>query len=509
MSEQEPSDRLTRDTLGGVSWAYAGTVVGALTQLAYTATMGRLLEPADFGLVAMALVVQRFGSYFAQMGVGRALIQKSDLDVADVRVGVTTSVLLGLFVGGAMVAAAPLAGLFFDTDAVTPVVRVLALSFVLSSLGHIATSLLRRELRFRALSIIEVTAQAVAFLGVGIGMALLGFGVWSLVGAQLALSLLETGLAYAVRRHSLVPLLTWYRARALYSYGSRISVISFFEFIGSSLDTLVIGRWSGQQALGHYNRALLLVNLPFQQVVKGLSGVLFPAFSRIQGDIPRLRGAYRSGLGMVAAFLMPTAAGLAVAAPELVRVVLGPQWNLAAVVVPALAIAGTVNFLSHLGGVVCDATATLNRKLVLQIAYVLVLGGLLFVAGTQDQLIFFAFAVAGAQVFRHVLYMALLRRVLGFGIGDHLRIYGPVLAAAVLVGGCLTAVTLLLRPLVPVGIVLAGQVATGVLVMMLSLLWGPLVGTRRDVRVRLEMTGLLEGGSRLSRVVRAMMDLGR
>ena len=509
MTTSEPPQGLTRGTLGGLSWVYSATAAGAVMQLVYTAVMGRLLPPADFGLVAMALIVQRFGTYFAEMGVGQALIQKPDLDEGDVRVGFTTSVLLGLLFGLAIVGAAPLAAVFFETPAVTPVVRVLALSFVFSSLGRVATSLLRRELRFKALSGVEFATHAVAFLGVGIGMALLGFGVWSLVGAQIAQGLLQSVLAFAARPHSLVPLFVWTRARAIYGYGARVSVISFLEFLGGSLDSLLIGRYAGSQPLGHYNRAFLLVNLPFQQVVTGLSGVLFPAFSRVQDDLDRLRGAYRSSIGIMAAFLLPAAAGLAAAAPEVILVVLGPEWDLAAAVLPALAIAASLNFLSHLAGVACAATATLNWKLVLQLLYLLLLATLLLAASRSGHLVYYAWAVMAAALFRQVLYMRLMDRVLALGLRAHLALYGPAALTAVAVAAALTAVTWSLHRVAPVAVVFAGQAATGAIVLLVSLLWGPLVGTRRDVRTRLEQAGLLAGAGGLTRLARTLLDIGR
>lgn len=509
MSQPERPDNLTRGTLRGLSWVYTSTAVGALMQLVYTAVMGRLLEPADFGLIAMALVVLRFGTYFARMGVGQALIQKAELDDEDIRVGFTTSVLLGLAFGLAIVMAAPLAGVFFETDAVVPVVRVLALSFVLDSLARVSMSLLRRALRFRALALIEFVSYPVAFLGVGIGMAAMGFGVWSLVGAQLTQVALKAMLAFAAARHPLTPSLRWDRMRVLYGYGSRVSVISFLEFIGSSLDTLIIGRLAGQHRLGHYNRAYLLVNLPFEQIVTGLSRVLFPAFSRIHEDRARLLGAYRSAVGAIAAVLLPTAAGLAVAAPEVVRVLLGPQWDLAARILPALAFAAATNFLSHVGGVVCDATATLNRKLALQTTYVLALSALLLVAAREDDLLAYAAAVLAASVLRQVLYMRLMGRVLGFGARAHVALYGGALVTAGLVSAAVGAVSLGARPFLSAGGVFALQVTTGALVLGLALLWGPLASVRHDVRARMDNAGVLRGDRRLGRVLRRGLEVGR
>jgi lipopolysaccharide exporter len=502
-------ENLTRGTVRGLSWVYGASAIGAFTQLLYTAIMGRLLAPEDFGLLAMALVFQRFGTYFARLGVGQALIQKAKLTDLDIRVGFTSSMLLGGGFGALVLFAAPLAGALFDTDAVVPVVRVLALTFLIGGFGRVSSSLLRRELRFRALAILEFLTFVVSYLGIGIGLALAGFGVWSLVAVQLAQSLIGAIGAFLIARHPLAPSLDGPTLRALFGYGSRLSIISFLEFIGMSLDTLVIGRTSGQERLGQYNRAYLLVNLPFHQIVEGLSRVLFPSFSQIQDDRPRLLGAYRSSAGGIAAVLLPLSAGLAVAAPEAVMVVIGPQWGAAAAVLPVLAFAGAVNFLSHLGGVICDATATLNRKLVLQLSYVLLLAALLLAAGTVDDLRAYAGAVLTAELVRHLMYQRLMGHVLGFGVRDHARLYGGPVVTGLAVALGIGVVTAILRERAPVAVTFATQIATGAVLLLASVVWGPLAPVRHDVGQRLRHAGLTGGSGRLARTAARVLDYGR
>lgn len=502
-------ENLTQRTLRGLGWVYGGAALGAAMQLIYTAIMGRLLSPQDFGLLAMALVFERFGSYFASMGVSQALIQKPSLDEEDVRVAVTASLLLGAVFGVAVFAAAPLAGMFFETTAVVPIVRVFALAFSIGSFSQVSTSLMRRALRFGSLTAIDVTTQAIAFLGVGVSMASLGFGVWSLVGARLTHSVLQSGFSYAATRHAFKPLLRRDRLRGLYAYGSRISIISFFEFLGSNLDALLIGRFSGIRPLGHYNRAFLLVNLPFQQIVGGFSRVLFPAFSRIHDEQERLRGAYRSTYMILAGILLPTAGGLAIAAPEAVLVVLGEKWGVAGSVLPLLSVAAAISFLSHIGGVACDATASLNRKLVLQITHVLLIAGLLLAATRRDSLVTYAAAVLVAEIVRHLMYMFLMRSVVSFGPVAHLRILLPIIVSAGIVAAAVALATEVFRSILPVAGVFAAQVAAGALALAGSLLWGPMLGVRHEITARAEAAEILAGGGRLARAGQRLLLYGR
>ena len=118
--------------------------------------MARLLEPADFGMMAMAGVILRFGTYFAQMGVGSALIQKKEVSDEDVRASFTSAFSLGMLFTIAVCFCAPLATYIFDNEKIVPIIQVMALSFFITGLSTTAISLLRRNLAFRSLAVTEV-----------------------------------------------------------------------------------------------------------------------------------------------------------------------------------------------------------------------------------------------------------------------------------------------------------------------------------------------------------------
>jgi O-antigen/teichoic acid export membrane protein len=487
MTEQN----LTRGTLANLRWTYGASLASALLQIVYTAIMGRLLRPDDFGLVAMALIFVQFGSYFAQMGVGPALVQREELTDREIRVGHTSSLLLGIAFSAVLAAAAPLSQLLFDAPGVVPLLRAAALTFALTGAGLTARSLLGRQLRFRALALIDLGSYGLAYLVLGLALALAGAGVWTLVVAALAQAALSSAFAYLAVRHPVRPLLAGAGLRALYGFGGRVTAISLLEFAGGNLDAFAVGRLAGPAALGQYSRAALLVHLPFHRLTTALSSVLFPTFSRIQADRDRVRGAYLSAVRLSAALILPTAAGIAVAAPDLVRVVLGPQWDTAARVLPFLALAAAVDMLSHFGGIVCEATGTLNRKLTLQVAYLAVLAGLLVLLAGGD-LRWYAAALLGAELFRHGGYVLLMRRVLGLSPRDSAGAYLPALAAAAAVALVLAGVGLAAGSLGALP-ALTAQVLAGAATLALLARFGPLAGVRRELSAHLGRAGFFDG----------------
>lgn len=501
---KRPSDRrqnLTSQTVSGLRWTYFSTVADVVLQLSYQAVISRLLEPATFGLFAIALLVRRFAKHFRDLGVGQAIIQKPDLDDDDLRVAFTMSLLFGVALFGVAWVAAPLAARFFDEPSVVPVLRAMGATLIVGSAGATAQGVLRRELRFRELTLRDIASYVVGFPLVGIGLALLGAGVWSLVAAHLVATLISALAAYRCVRHPVQPLLEWARVRTLYGFGGRISLVSFLEMLGSNIDTVVVGRYVSPALLGQYSRAFYLSSYPTMELVRNLSNVLFPSFSKIQSDLPRVRRVYLGSLCLLAFVLLPLSAGLAVAAREVVGVFLGPQWDVAAAVLPVLMAAAAVHALTNLAGVITTALAELNRKLALQAGYLVVLAGLLLLARGHG-LWAYAAALSAGEVVRHGLYLVLMRRVIGVTLRDTWVNYWPaVLTAGVVAGLVALGRTAAMAIGAPMVVTLALEVLLGLAGLLVVLRWGPVPRVRAELHTRLRGAGLMQVGSPLSRVV--------
>lgn len=415
----------------GVVWTYTSMAIGMAVQVGVTAATARLLDPHAFGLVAMANVLLRFGGYIAQMGVGRALIQRPEIDTDDIRAAFTSSTLLGLLVAAVVVLAAPLAATYYQTAEVVPVVRWLALMFVVTGLGSTAQALLRRRLHFRASGVVEVAAYVTGYAVPALWLAASGFGVWSLVAATIGQAAVTSGLSYALTRHDTRPTFALHHHRRLLAFGSKVSAISFLEFVGSTLDTLVIGRFGTAVQLGLYNRAFMLASLPTYQLNNGIAKVLFPVLSGGQKD----QAAFKEALGRVSEIalkvVLPVGVGMALAAPELVSVLLGPQWTSATPLFAVLAVGLAVNLLATFPGIALEALGKLRGKATVQVGFVVLLASLLFGAvlrtGFNLQLLVILIALAN-----------LLRTLAYFLLGRHAGAYDSqtLLRQAVLAVGC-------------------------------------------------------------------------
>lgn len=485
MASPDEPQNLTVATVNGVKWTMTATIVNSVLQVGYTAVMARLLSPAAFGLVALAGVILRFGVYFAKMGMERAIIQKPDLMERDVRAAFTSSVVLGVFFAGLLVAGAPLAASIVQQPEVVPVVRALALGILFSGLNGTAMSLLHRAMRFRALAIFEMASFLISYLGLGMVLAWQGFGVWALVGATLGQGLIMSVLAYGAARHTLRPLFSWEAYKPLLAYGSRMSAISFVEFVTQSLDTLLIGRLLGPAALGIYTRGGLLIGLPVYLLSSNVAKVVFPSFSQVQANRARLREVYLSSITLVAMIITPVCAGAAVAAPEIVHVMLGEKWMAAVPILQVISLTYVLSAITMFAGVVCDATAALSHKLLLTLVCLAALAALLFV-GSKFGLVGVAWAMVGCELLRTALYSTIMRRELGAAPFVVIGAYGPGVMAGAVAAGAIAVVRLGLLALhAPALPLLIAEVLTGAVVL------AGLVLVRPPVQLRTVMRALL------------------
>jgi len=460
------SDGLTRRTLSGAKWTYLSSVVTVLLQTLVTALLARLLAPEAFGLVALSGLVLRFGNYFSQMGVGRALIQRRVMDQEHVRAGFWLSTVIGLLftvIFGLLIP--PVAALAFHEPELSSVLVAMSFTFLISGTSATAQSLLRRELRFREVSIVEVSSYFIGFAVVGSVLAWQGFGVWSLVIAALTQVTVSALLFNVLARPDVRPIWKWAPHRDLLGFGSAVSLVTFMEFINSNLDTLLIGRLAGVSTLGVYSKALNLTGLPMQYLSTSLSKVLAPSFSKVQSEIPRMKRALLQVLLLFSAIGIPVALGMCGAAREIIHVMLGNQWFDAIPVLRVAPIAACAAMLSHFSGVVLEAMALLKAKLMIRLAQFLVFGGVLF-ALRPFGLFGFAIAFVASETFIHIAITMYVSRVLGIRAVEISGAYTPGL-----MGGVVALPVLLLESWIggffglTAVITLAAQIVSGVLVL--------------------------------------------
>jgi len=319
---------LGRRTARGGFYTLGAHGVRFVVQIGSTAVLARLLTPDDFGLLAMVAATTGFLGMFKDLGLSQATIQRKVITHSQVSTLFWTNIVLSAVLGLILMLAAPLIAAFYKEPRLFWITMALAALYPLGGITAQPYALLIRQMRFGAMGLIQVLGLAAGAV-TAVVFASFGAGYWSLVAMAAAQALLTA--AMSLRMSSWIPGQPGRLADALplLKFGSHVTVDGLCTFASRNVDQIVIGSVIGAGPLGFYSRAYSLVLFPIQQINAPLNGVILPVLSRLQSDAARFQHYFLRALGLVATVSAPPVAMAIVAAPVVVRVVLGPQWEAA------------------------------------------------------------------------------------------------------------------------------------------------------------------------------------
>ena len=330
---------LRKNTVKGVSWTVTSQVARLLVNLVVLAILARFLNPKDFGLIAMVTVFTNFFFLANDIGLHSALIHKKDINEDELSSAFWVNLLEGVVVTVIFLGLAPVIAGFYGKSVLKPIIMVMSTLFIISSLGMIQSALFSRKMDFKTLAIIEIIAS-VSSGCVAVTFAALGFGVWSIVSLSLTNWTILTSLLFILCRWKPKLIFRWKSVKGLLGFAVPLMGFNFVNYFSRNLDNLLIGKYLGPSQLGYYDVAYKSLLFPLGNVSQVIGRVMFPALSIIQEDKERVRAAYIRATQYIAIITFPLMAGVAILAPQLVRVVLGQKWERAIFLVQVLAAIG-------------------------------------------------------------------------------------------------------------------------------------------------------------------------
>lgn len=352
----------------GMSWGTASTVAVAGFQIIFMAVLARLIDPAAFGLVALANIGLRFLSYFAQLGIGPAIIQRQEMDDKDIVAALYVSLSVAVFFSLMAIILAPLFASFFTMPKLTLVLQVLAINFVVTGFSVVAQSLLRRNTRFKAISIIDAVSYIVSYGVVGLSAAYMGLGVWSLVAAVSTQIWMTAILSYALSRHSVIGTIDFERCKNFLLFGSKYSLIGFVEFFSLNSDSLLVGKLLGDSIAGQYNRGQLIAHLPVQNVVNIYSKIMFPIMSKAKNAGADIANYFLLSILAVGIYAFPVGFFISIYSNDIVFILLGKNWQYAGMVTAWFSCIVGFVYLNQICGMTMDSLSEINVKMKIQIS---------------------------------------------------------------------------------------------------------------------------------------------
>jgi O-antigen/teichoic acid export membrane protein len=342
--------------------------VSFLLRIGSLMVLARLLEPEDFGLVAMVTVVTGVFSLFKDAGLSMATVQRASITDEQISTLFWINLLVGALLGFLTVAIGPVLVAFYHEPRLFWVAMALAAGFVVNAAGVQHGAILQRQMRFAALAVIDILSL-LSSIAAGIALAAGGYGYWALVGMALILPVTSTVCVWLAA--AWVPGMPHREVgiRSMMQYGGTITLNGLVVYMAYNAEKVLLGRYWGADALGIYGRAYQLINMPTENLNTAIGGVAFSALSRLHDDPSRLKSYFLKGYALVLALTIPITIACALFADDIIFVVLGPKWQEAALIfqllTPTILIYALINPLGWLLFSIGKVRRSLNIALVI------------------------------------------------------------------------------------------------------------------------------------------------
>ena len=287
--------------------------------------LARILSPSDFGVMGIALLTMSILETFSETGFQHALIQKKENIKSYLDSAWTVLILRGFVLFVILYFIAPYAAVFFNTPEAKPIIRVIGFSILFQAFTNIGITYFKKELEFIKEFIYQLTGTLADFI-VAISAVLILRNVWALVFGLLAGNITRCFVSYLIHPYKPRLYFALEKVKELFGFGKWILGSSILIFLLGQGDDIFVGKLLGATMLGFYQLAYRISNMPATEITHVISQVTYPAYSKLQDDLPKLRESYLKVLQVTAFLSFPIAGLIFVLAPDFTRIFLGEKW---------------------------------------------------------------------------------------------------------------------------------------------------------------------------------------
>lgn len=479
-----------RQVSRGVFWVGVSTLTAQSLAFITSLILMRILPRSDFGLVTSATVAINALQLFRELGFSAALIYRKDRirEAADTMFVLLIAIAVVLYLI-ALAGAGPIATFFYPTAAqmgdrqqMADILRLLGLIMVLGSFGQVPLTMLAKHMDFRKRLLPDIVPEVIKDI-LTISLALNGYGVWSLVYGQIVDIALTAVLAWVVA--PLRPRLRFDKtvAREMFQYGKHIQGSQILIFLITNLDNIFVSRLRGADDLGVYGRAYNLSNLPATHITRLVGQVMFPALSRVRGNMDDLRRVFLRAVKYTALVSIPLSVAIFVFTPPFMDILYGLKWKNAVVPMQLLVVYGLMRSIAGNMGEVFKAGGKPQWLLGIAAWRLTTMLVFLYPVTVRFGIVGVSALSAAVAVADFVISAALVNRIARTSFSDFAHILTPLFALSlVAVAAARLVFGLAYGAYPPLALLIAG----GVMVLVYAALI-----LRLDSEVRNRMIGLL------------------
>lgn len=318
-------ENLKSKGLNALIWDFFGKIAKFGTTFIVTIVLARLLEPSDFGLIAMIMVIVMIAMIFTDVGLGSSLIQRRKV----LQIHYDSVFYFNIFVGVILtlitfVSAEPIS-IFYHNERLISLTQAISFLFVINAFSSVQTNKLRKELNYAALAKANVMAAVLSGIA-GISLALYGAGVWSLVAQVLARSVFYNIFVWYASKWIPSLMFSFKALKQLWGFGFRMFLSGLLNTVYSQLDVLIIGKLFTPGILGFFDQAKKLDALIIRFSSQSIMSVMFPILSKIQNDLPRFQNIAIKTLGIISLIVFFLSGILYLISEELIILLFTEKW---------------------------------------------------------------------------------------------------------------------------------------------------------------------------------------
>ena len=316
---------LKRKATVGLVWTFTEQFGSQLIGFIISIVLARILLPEQFGLIGMIAVFVAIGNTLLHGGLTKSLIRGEDLEASDYSTVFYFNLAASLLVYFVIFLSAPFIADFYEQPILENLVKVYCVTFIISGFSAVQLARLTKKMDFKTQTIITIPSAIIGG-GVGVGLAVMGYGVWSLVWSSIITALVNSIQLWLYSGWRPVFKFEMSKFKKHFSYGYKLTVSELLERIFKNLFLIAIGKYFSAAQVGLYTRAETMNQLPVRNISRTLEKVTFPLFVSIQNDHKRLKMVYKKILQMVVFVLTPFMIYLAVMAEPIFRFLFTEKW---------------------------------------------------------------------------------------------------------------------------------------------------------------------------------------
>ena len=319
------SESLKDKTVKGVGWSFADNIANTGVSFVVGLVLARLLTPEEYGLIGIITIFIMVFNSIVDSGFSNALIRKKDASDKDYNTVFITNLLLSVLLFVVLYNCAPAISRFFDQPQLIPLTRVMGSVVIINAFAIIQRTILVKQIDFKTQTKVSLISSISSGV-VGIGMAIGGMGVWSLVGQQISRQLLNTLFLWVYNKWWPKLQFSLDSFRELFNFGWKLLVSGLIDTVWKQVYQFVIGKFYTTETLGQYTRAQQFSSIFSSNLTTIVQRVSYPVLSSIQDEKERMKAAYKKVIKTTMLVTFVCMLGLAAVAKPMVLVLIGEKW---------------------------------------------------------------------------------------------------------------------------------------------------------------------------------------